>query len=127
VEEVNLRSSNTTYAATVLRLEGATALVAAGLAFHALGGAWLQFAALFLIPDLFMLGYLGGPRVGAVVYNCAHTYLLPGLFLGGWLLIRETELLRLAAIWAAHIGLDRMLGFGLKDATGFRHTHLQRV
>ncbi len=26
-----------------------------------------------------------------------------------------------------HAKLDRLLGYGLKDATGFKHTHLNRV
>ena len=30
-------------------------------------------------------------------------------------------------IWIAHIGMDRMLGFGLKYPTRFSDTHLQRV
>jgi hypothetical protein len=29
-----------------------------------------------------------------------------------------------AAIWLGHVGFDRMLGYGLKYATGFRDTHL---
>jgi hypothetical protein len=34
---------------------------------------------------------------------------------------------RLCAIWAAPIGFDRLLGYGLEDATGFKDTHLGRV
>jgi hypothetical protein len=30
----------------------------------------------------------------------------------------------LAAIWVAHIGLDRVLGYGLKLEGGFEQTHL---
>jgi hypothetical protein len=32
-----------------------------------------------------------------------------------------------AGVWAAHIGLDRMLGYGLKYAAGFGYTHLGRI
>ena len=117
----------TTHASTILRLEGAATMLAAGFAFHHLEGSWVWFAVLFLVPDLFMLGYLGGLRVGAAVYNVAHTYLVPGALLTVWLVVPEVEVLRIAAIWVAHIGFDRMLGYGLKDATGFKHTHLQRV
>jgi hypothetical protein len=35
--------------------------------------------------------------------------------------------LQIALIWLAHIGVDRMLGYGLKYPTGFKDTHLQRV
>jgi hypothetical protein len=34
---------------------------------------------------------------------------------------------QIALIWGAHIGADRMLGYGLKYPTAFKHTHLQRV
>jgi hypothetical protein len=34
------------------------------------------------------------------------------------------ELLAFALIWLAHIGFDRMLGFGLKYHNGFKDTHL---
>jgi hypothetical protein len=33
-------------------------------------------------------------------------------------------LLSIALIWVAHIGFDRALGYGLKYATAFKHTHL---
>ena len=32
-----------------------------------------------------------------------------------------------ALIWLAHIEVDRLLGYGLKYATAFRDTHLQRI
>ena len=35
------------------------------LAYHWQLGSWWTFAALFLVPDLSMLGYLAGPSVGA--------------------------------------------------------------
>jgi hypothetical protein len=34
---------------------------------------------------------------------------------------------QIALIWAAHIGVDRLLGYGLKYPTAFRDTHLRRV
>jgi hypothetical protein len=30
----------------------------------------------------------------------------------------------LSLIWAAHIGFDRLLGYGLKYSSNFQHTHL---
>jgi hypothetical protein len=35
--------------------------------------------------------------------------------------------LSLALIWLAHIGMDRMVGYGLKYPTAFKDTHLSRV
>jgi hypothetical protein len=39
----------------------------------------------------------------------------------------STWLLPYGLIWTSHIGLDRLLGFGLKYPTRFNDTHLQRT
>jgi hypothetical protein len=111
----------------LLRLEGLAFLLASVALFAVLDGSWLLFAVLLLAPDLAMLGYLRGPRVGAVLYNAAHTYPVPvvvGLF-GLW--GGSSLALHLALIWTAHIGMDRALGYGLKLPEGFQHTHLGRI
>jgi hypothetical protein len=33
----------------------------------------------------------------------------------------------LCVIWVAHIGFDRLLGYGLKYPTAFKDTHLGKV
>jgi hypothetical protein len=111
---------------TVLRIEGLAAL-AAGLAVYlSLGGPLWLLAVLALAPDLSMVGYLAGPRIGSLSYNLVHTYTLP-LALAGAGVWAGTELAVLvAAVWAGHIGADRLLGYGLKHETGFRDTHLSR-
>jgi hypothetical protein len=97
------------------------------LLYAELGQPWLRFALLFLVPDVAFAAYLAGPRVGALVYNALHTYTLPlALFAVGFA-YELPPALSLALIWAAHIGADRVLGFGLKYAAGFKHTHLGRV
>jgi hypothetical protein len=111
----------------LLRVEGLAILAAASFFFWALHGSWLMFAGLFLAPDLFMLGYLFGNRVGARTYNLVHTYTGPlvvgiaAYFLPGPLPLAA------CLIWMAHIGFDRMLGYGLKYETGFKDTHLGKV
>lgn len=71
-----------------------------------------------------MIGYAFNPRVGAMTYNAIHTYVGPWV-LGGYSLFTGKHLpLLLALIWAAHIGFDRMLGFGLKYPSRFKDTHL---
>lgn len=103
----------------MLHLEGGAVLIASLFVYHRYHGSWLLFALLFLAPDLSMAGYLAGVRVGAIAYNAIHTYLGP-LVLAGYsvLTARHTPLL-IALIWIAHIGFDRLLGFGLKYPTGF--------
>lgn len=109
---------------SLLRLEG-LALGALGVWGFALTDvSWGWFAALALAPDLAMAGYLGGARLGAAAYNAAHTYVAPAAVAAaagasGW-----TLGLAIACVWAAHIGIDRALGYGLKLPDGFHHTHL---
>ncbi len=108
----------------ILRAEGLGVLGAACWTYAVTGGSWWLFAVLFLAPDLSMLGYLRGPRVGAIGYNLGHTYLAPGLFLALGLWAAWPLGTALGLIWAAHVGFDRMLGYGLKYPWAFKATHL---
>jgi len=109
------------------RLEGGVLLVLSLLIYWKLGGPWLWYIVLILAPDLFMLGYLGGTRVGAVVYNLGHTWLLPGILAAVGLIGGASFAVDVAVIWVGHIGGDRLLGYGLKLPTGFQDTHLGRI
>jgi hypothetical protein len=92
------------------------------------GVSWWLFAALWLVPDLSMLGYLGGPCRGARTYNAYHNYVGPAAMgVCAFLLHAPALLLAIALIWANHIGVDRFLGYGLKYGDGFGFTHLGRV
>ncbi|GJD93868.1 DUF4260 domain-containing protein [Methylobacterium iners] len=108
----------------LLRIEGAAALAGAVFAYGQLGSSWWLFAGLLLLPDISMLGYLINLRIGATSYNLAHTYAAPALLAAAGVAI--PALLPLAAIWAAHIGMDRTVGYGLKYPDAFKHTHLSR-
>lgn len=111
----------------LLRLEGLALFVLATLAFAYTGLSWWLYALLFLGPDLSFAAYKAGPKPGAIVYNALHSTLGPALLAGWGLTANEPLCLGLAAIWAAHIGFDRMLGYGLKYASGFHDTHLGRI
>jgi Domain of unknown function (DUF4260) len=89
--------------------------------------SWLLFALLLLAPDLSIAGYAAGPRVGAISYNIAHTYLIPASLIVAGVAGGVPTVLAVGLIWFAHIGLDRLLGYGLKQPTGFRNTHLGRI
>jgi hypothetical protein len=108
----------------ILRAEGAALLIAAIAAYSALDAGWLLFAALFLAPDLFMLGYAANTRFGAAIYNLGHSTIPPLALIGlGW--IAATPLvMALGLVWLAHIGFDRLIGYGLKYGDAFKHTHL---
>jgi uncharacterized protein DUF4260 len=116
------------FPAVVLRLENlAVALAAAALYIDGDYALW-PLLAFLVTPDLSFAAYLAGPRVGAVGYNVAHSYVLPIALAAGCLLSGEAGLpVQIALIWSAHIGIDRVLGYGLKYPTGFKDTHLGRV
>lgn len=82
---------------------------------------------MFLAPDFSFVGYLGGARTRAIAYNAAHTLIGPLLLATAGLLLPFYILTPLALIWVAHIGFDRLLGYGLKYAAGFGFTHLGRI
>jgi hypothetical protein len=108
----------------LLHLEAATVLIASLFAYRNSHGSWLLFAVLFLAPDGSMIGYLLNSRVGATTYNTIHTYVGPFLLAGYALWIAQPTALLVALIWVAHIGFDRMLGYGLKYPARFKDTHL---
>jgi hypothetical protein len=111
----------------LLRLEGLAFALLAVLVFDRLGESWWLFAALVLAPDLSFFGYLAGPRIGACIYNAAHSLIGPVLLAAFGVLMQNNLLTAVATIWIAHIGFDRALGYGLKYGQGFTFTHLGRI
>jgi len=108
----------------ILRMEAAVVVLAATIIYSQIGNGWILFVVLFLVPDLTMLGYLVNRRIGAAVYNAGHAYILPAA-LGGYGYLSGGHIaISVALIWIAHIGFDRVLGYGLKYTTAFHHTHL---
>jgi hypothetical protein len=107
-----------------LRLEAFVFFAAAMLVWIALDGGWLTFALMFFLPDLSFAAYLLGPRVGAVVYNLAHSYAIPAVIAVAGASLDQAPVILAGSLWTAHIGFDRLLGYGLKYPTGFSDTHL---
>jgi hypothetical protein len=110
-----------------LRSEGLALLGLATFLYGRLDESWWLFAALLLAPDLSMVGYAAGPRAGAIGYNLAHSYLPPATLAVAGVVGGLRPMVGVALIWFAHIGLDRLLGYGLKRPSGFRDTHLGRI
>ncbi len=112
---------------TVLRLEGFALFTGMTLLYGVWDGLWWIYAVLFFAPDISFAAYLGGPRFGAMIYNAAHSYLAPMAMMTFGFATAEPLVLSIAMIWLAHIGFDRMLGYGLKYEAGFGFTHLGRI
>lgn len=107
-----------------LRLESTVVFAALLITYQSLGGSWIFFFAFILVPDLAILAYLRNPRIGAMSYNLAHSYLGTAAVGAIGLAQRQDMLIHIALIWAAHIAFDRMLGYGLKSPERFTTTHL---
>lgn len=112
----------------LLRVEGAVVAAGAIGAYVLRDASLLLFVAAILLPDLAIAAYLLSPRAGAIAYNAVHTYVGPAILLAAGVVAGEALAVDLGLIWAAHVGVDRAVGLGLKYANReFRDTHLQRV
>ena len=113
--------------APTLRLEGAALALVAVMLYARADASWWLFAGLLMLPDLGMLGFVRGPRLGARTYNLTHTLAIPLALAAVGLVTDRAALLHVALVWVTHIGADRAMGYGLKYPTHFRDTHLQRL
>lgn len=114
------------------RIENGLLAVTILVAFVVTGAGWWWPLVLFLAFDLSALGYLAGPRIGALAYNAVHSYAGPAvLAIVGLVLVAVGSdawwPFVVAGAWAFHVAADRALGYGLKLAEGFGHTHLGRI
>jgi len=112
------------------RAEGALVAVGTALWLWAVVPHWpLWFWPVALLaPDLAMVAYVLGSRRGAWVYNAAHLYAGGAILAGlGHALNASVIVAQLGLVWLAHVGVDRALGYGLKEVTSFRDTHLGRI
>jgi hypothetical protein len=111
----------------LLRLEGLAVLAAAVVLYFHEDYGWVLFAALILSPDLSFAAYSLGPRVGALVYDLLHTEIFAVTLGAVGVAAGSSAATKVALIWLAHIGADRLLGYGLKYPAAFKDTHLSRV
>ncbi|TXR92043.1 DUF4260 domain-containing protein [Bacillus sp. SH7-1] len=98
----------------IVHFEGLVVFLAAIYMYSLYEFSWIIFWIFLLAPDLSMLAYGINNHLGAKmdivgVYFKMDTVIMIGL------------------IWTAHIGMDRMFGYGLKYETDFKDTHIQRL
>jgi hypothetical protein len=110
-----------------LHLEGMAVLALCLYLYGSLQFSWILFLVVLFLPDISMVGYAFNHKTGAKVYNLFHTYSISILLVILGLFFSNSSILAIGLIWTAHIGMDRMLGYGLKYPTNFKDTHLNRV
>lgn len=109
---------------TWLRWDALVMFVVAIAGFFTQGQPWWLIPVILFLPDLFMVGYLANTRLGAFAYNLGHSYALPAITCIGGLVGHQPLAVAIGALWFAHIGMDRVAGYGLKYPDSFAHTHL---
>lgn len=107
-----------------LQSEGVVLVVSSLFLFHFTYQNWWWVPALLFVPDIFMVGYIKSTKLGALMYNIGHTYLLPACLALYGMHTHRPLVIGIGLIWLAHIGMDRVLGYGLKYSDDFKHTHL---
>lgn len=86
--------------------------------------SWWAYLLLFFAPDIGIAGYLAGNKPGAITYNLFHHKGIAIAVIITGLGLQNDYLLLVGLILFGHASFDRIFGFGLKQFTGFKHTHL---
>lgn len=109
---------------TLIKLEELGLFLLSIFLFSQLDYPWWIYLVLLLAPDLGMIGYAFGPRVGAAAYNTTHHKGLAALIYIAGSVYGLPALALIGLIMLGHSSLDRVLGYGLKYPDAFQHTHL---
>lgn len=112
---------------TIIKLEEVMMLALGIYLFDQLDFAWWWFVVLLLAPDIGMLGYLFGNKIGAATYNLFHHKGIAILvyLMGAYIAMPVLQLAGI--ILFSHSSFDRALGYGLKYDNGFKYTHLGEI
>lgn len=85
---------------------------------------WWCYLLLLLGPDFSMIGYAGGNKLGAFMYNIFHHKGVAILIFILGFLLSDVTIEIAGIILFGHSSMDRMFGYGLKLNEGFKYTHL---
>jgi hypothetical protein len=111
----------------LIQLEELAMLLLSIFLFSQLSFAWWWFLVLILAPDISMLGYVAGNKVGALCYNFFHHKAVAiAVYVAGFYLHNEVLQL-IGVILFGHSSMDRLFGYGLKTFAGFKFTHLGEI
>ncbi|HWL22369.1 MAG TPA: DUF4260 domain-containing protein [Ureibacillus sp.] len=110
-----------------IKIEGLVVFLASIYLYYSHHFSWLLFLILLLVPDISMVGYFINKKVGANIYNVFHSYSIPIVLYVIGMMVSVQTLVMVSLIWIAHIGMDRLLGYGLKYDSDFKDTHIQRI
>jgi len=85
------------------------------------------FLVLFFIPDISMIGYIFGNKIGAYIYNFIHHRGISIMLYLVGIYVDNNVIQLIGIILFSHSSFDRLLGYGLKTEQGFKYTHLGKI
>lgn len=88
---------------------------------------WWWYLLLLLGPDISMIGYAAGNKFGAAAYNLFHHKGVAVAIFATGLIMPHTWLQLTGIVLFGHSSMDRVFGYGLKTAEGFKYTHLGMI
>ncbi len=112
---------------TIVQLEEIAMFGLGIFLFSLLPYPWWLFIALFLTPDIGMVGYIANEKIGAIIYNIFHHKGLAILIYLIGIYLSNPILQLIGVILFSHSAFDRILGYGLKLEKGFTFTHLGQI
>lgn len=95
--------------------------------FNQMNYSWWYFLILILTPDLSMIGYGFGNKIGTFIYNFFHHKGVAILFYILGIYLRNNWVQCAGIILFSHASMDRIMGYGLKYDKGFKFTHLGTI
>jgi hypothetical protein len=121
----------------VLKLEELAMWMGCIAVLYMLQVEWWWYVLLFIGPDISMLGYAAGNKVGAWSYNLFHhkgvALLLIGICLFtslphvAFVFYDTSWFMYSGIVLFGHSSMDRFVGYGLKYENGFKFTHLGEI
>ena len=118
----------------ILKLEELAMFLLCIAIFYVTGVDWWWYLLMLIGPDISMVGYLGGNKTGAILYNVFHhkgvgiLIVILALILKLVLLFFSPDVFVLIGITLfGHSSMDRVFGYGLKYENGFKFTHLGEI
>lgn len=88
---------------------------------------WWVYILLLIGPDISMLGYAAGNKIGATTYNLFHHKGVAIILFTIGVVYQINYLQVMGILLFGHSSMDRVFGYGLKYFTGFGFTHLGKI
>lgn len=120
----NVPAGKVKFMKNLLRLEELAMFMGSIYLLNVLEVPWWIYIILVLGPDIGMLGYTVNDKVGAVSYKAFHHKGIAIVVYTAGIYFQNEVIQIIGLILFGHSSMDRMVGYGLKYFTGFKHTHL---